>query len=163
MNRISVSELDEICFWHQLGYDILTSVHNVNTTSTKTHSIKLNDFSGLVQRLYVYAVDNAERTTNNLYLKTSDQITKVTFDRSSYLPGTRSEPAKLGVSPPRNMAAALRIMSPSFGVSSSGHHPTLADCSRRCRAHPTRARRRGWQVDRPSPWRLVPRLHAASV
>eukprot|EP01049_Picozoa_sp_SAG25_P005855 SAG25_NODE_415_length_8258_cov_8.854026_6_plen_500_part_00 len=64
----------------QLGYDILTSVHNVNVSSTKTHSIKLNDFSGLVQRLYVFAVDNVERTTHNRYLTLTELIEKITFE-----------------------------------------------------------------------------------
>ena len=64
----------------QLGYDILTSVHNVDTSTSKTHSIKLNDFSGLVQRLYIIAVDNGDRTTHNRYLKATDLMSKVVFE-----------------------------------------------------------------------------------
>ena len=40
----------------QLGYDILTSTHMVSLATATEHKIKLNDFSGLVQRLYVQAV-----------------------------------------------------------------------------------------------------------
>ena len=58
----------------QLSYDVLTSVHTVDVSTTKTHSIKLNDFSGLVQRLYVMAVATADRDANQ-YLRANDAIT----------------------------------------------------------------------------------------
>ena len=62
----------------QLGYDILTSTHTVDISTTKTHSIKLNDFSGLVQRLYVYAVATADRDANQ-YLRANNAITTLLF------------------------------------------------------------------------------------
>ena len=62
----------------QLGYDILTSTHTVDISTTKTHSIKLNDFSGLVQRLYVFAVTTADRDANQ-YLRANDAITTLLF------------------------------------------------------------------------------------
>jgi len=46
----------------QLGYDILTATHNVDCSSSQTHRLKLNDFSGLVQRLYIFAVLSADRS-----------------------------------------------------------------------------------------------------
>jgi hypothetical protein len=63
----------------QLSYDILTSTHNVNCSSTKTHSIKLNDFSGLVQRIYICAVTNDNHTNKNRYLL-AIEMEKVVFE-----------------------------------------------------------------------------------
>ena len=60
----------------QLGYDILTSTHTVDISTVKKHHIKLNDFSGLVQRLYVYAVATADRGANH-YLRSNDAITTI--------------------------------------------------------------------------------------
>ena len=51
----------------QLGYDIVKSVYSLDATQTK-HTIKLNDFSGLVQRLYIIPVLSTARTAN-LYMK----------------------------------------------------------------------------------------------
>ena len=64
----------------QLGYDILTSVHTVTVTDNSgVHKIKLNDFSGLVQRLYIFAADSDDRSANR-YLQTEDAITTVKLE-----------------------------------------------------------------------------------
>ena len=64
----------------QLGYDILTSVHTVTVTDNSgVHKIKLNDFSGLVQRLYIFAADSDDRSANR-YLQTETGITKVVLE-----------------------------------------------------------------------------------
>jgi hypothetical protein len=48
----------------QLGYDILSSTHSVDVSTNKKVRIKLNDFSGLVQRMYIITTIGASRTQN---------------------------------------------------------------------------------------------------
>lgn len=102
----------------QLGYDILTSTHTVDVSTTKTHNIKLNDFSGLVQRLYVYAVKSADRDANH-YLRSNDAITTIKLmsvdtdiyerENMDYFQVTGQDRSTIGTAVPLSAQAATSI------------------------------------------------------